>query len=368
MFVQHTLSLDKIPKKIRRKLRVLKIEGYNPAEIRYMRKTKNHPNLHKASEKSPKMGFTKIHDFLQNEFFERHKFSTMDNHIKQKRTFKDRLHMIPIILQGVGAGRGMIFRQYRHLSRNKRVDKDAYEQLDGKQLWKEMETYAREKWGIQKIGFTEVPRDIIFQGRHILFKYALVFIEEMRKPYIDDAPHLKAGFETMRAYNHLGKTVLDIAQWLRKKGIRTQANHPLGGLVSFVPLAGKAGLGWQGMNGLLVTQEFGIRQRIAPIFIEHPIFEFTDKVPLEHNWIEDYCKTCKICYTECNENATDAIQEEKTIYNNEIPTIGRLARALDPVKCFPMFSRFVGCSLCIKVCPFSQGPGVYEKIKRKFVK
>ncbi len=136
----------------------------------------------------------------------------------------------------------------------------------------------------------------------------------------------------------------------------------------YVPLAGKAGLGWQGMNGLLVTPEFGIRQRIAPIYIEHPIFEFTDKVPLEHAWIEDYCKTCKKCYNECNENATDAIQEEKTIYNDQIPTIGRLARGIDPVKCHSMFTRFVGCSICVKVCPFSKDPESYEKIKKKFVK
>ena len=65
----------------------------------------------------------------------------------------------------------------------------------------------------------------------------------MRKEYIDDAPHSSAGFETMRIYNHLGKIVFDIAKWLREKGIRCQANHPIGGLVSYVPLAGKAGFG-----------------------------------------------------------------------------------------------------------------------------
>ncbi len=347
---------------------ILRIEGYNPAEIRYMKKTKNYPNLHIASEKSPKMGFTKIHDRLRDEFMERMKWMTMNGHIKQKKTFKDRLRMVPTLLQGAGAARGMIFRQYRHLSRNRRVDSAAYKKIDGKKLWNDLEKYARQKWGLIKIGFTEVPRDIIFQGRHILYKYALVFIEEMRKEFIDDAPHLNAGYETIRVYNHLGAAVIDIANWLRKKGVRSQANHPLGGLVSFVPLAGKAGLGWQGMNGLLVTPEFGIRQRIAPIFIEHPIFEFTDKVPLEHAWIEEYCKTCQICYKECLDDATDAIQEEKTIYNDQIPTIGRLARGIDPVKCHPMFLKFVGCSICVKVCPFSQGKGSYEKIKNHFLK
>ena len=184
-----------------------------------MRKTKNYPNLRKATENSPKMGFTKIHDRLRGEFMERMKWTTMDNQIKQKKTFKDRLLTVPTIWQGAGAARGMIFRQYRHISRNKRVPDDAYKQIDGEKLWEEIKIYAREKWGLVKFGFTEVPADIIFKGRHILYKYALVFIEEMRKEYIDDAPHLKAGYETIRVYNSLGKKVLDIAQWLRKKGV-----------------------------------------------------------------------------------------------------------------------------------------------------
>ncbi len=116
-----------------------------------MKKTKDYPNLHKASEKSPKMGFTKIHDRLRNEFMERMKWTTMDNQIKQKKTFRDRLLMIPTIRQGAGAARGMIFRQYRHISRNKRVPPEAYKNIDGQKLWEELKIYAREKWGISKI-------------------------------------------------------------------------------------------------------------------------------------------------------------------------------------------------------------------------
>jgi len=366
MFVQHILSLDKIPKEIKKKLRMLNIEADNPSEKRYLRKTKDYPSVHKFSEKSPLFGFTKLRNRLRDEFMERVKWTTVNNHIEEKNTVRDRLIFIFRTLgQAIGAGRRMAIQQFRHISRNKTVNKDTYKNIDASKLWDELNEYAREKWGIGKIGFTEIPRDLIFQGNHILFKFALVFIDEMRKDRIDDAPHGLSGFETIRIYNHLGKAVLDIAEFLRNKGIKTQANHPLGGLVSFVPLAGKAGLGWQGMNGLLVTPEFGIRQRIAAIYIEHPIFQFTDKVPLEHQWIEDYCKTCKRCQTEC---PPDAIRDEKVIYNDQVPTIGRLSRGIDPIKCHPMFAKFVGCSVCVKVCPFSQGPGSYEKIKKKFVR
>ncbi len=180
-------------------------------------------------------------------FMSRLKWETIDSHITEKKTFKDRLINIRTIKQALGAAKGMMVSQYGELSENDEVAMDAYKHIDGENLWKELTTYALEKWGVQKIGFTKIPRDIILQGNHILYHYALVFLEEMRKDWMDDAPHALAGYETMRAYNHLGKAVLDISSWLRKRGIRCQPNHPLGGLVSYVPLAGKAGLGGQGI-------------------------------------------------------------------------------------------------------------------------
>ena len=355
-------SVEDKSKKIKRVIKRLRFTAETPTDKKFLDETMNTHGILKATERSPMYGFEKIRNFLRDNFMSRLKWETIDNHITEKKTLKDRLVRIRTIRQGLGAGKGMAISQYRQLSENYNVPKEAYTNINGEALWKELNAYAKEKWGIQKIGFTKIPRDIILKGNHILYKYALVFIKEMRKNWIDDAPHALAGFETMRTYNQLGKAVLDISSWLRKKGIRCQPNHPLGGLVSYVPLAGKAGMGWQGMNGLLITPEFGQRQRIAPIYIELPIFSFTDKDPAIFSWIERYCNLCKRCFEEC---PGDAIQETKTIYNDQIETIGRLARCLDPIKCHPHFSKFEGCSICVKVCPFSKGNGIYQIIEKK---
>ncbi|MHA1510108.1 MAG: 4Fe-4S double cluster binding domain-containing protein [Promethearchaeota archaeon] len=355
-------SVETKSRKIKRVIRNLRFTAETPTDKKFLKDTINTQGILKSTERSPMYGFEKIRNFLRDNFMSRLKWETIDKHITEKKTFKDRLIRIRTTKQALGAGKGMAITQYHELSENNEVQEDDYMSIDGETLWKELTTYAREKWGVQKIGFTEIPRDIILKGNHILYKYALVFIEEMRKDWMDDAPHALAGYETMRAYNHLGKAVLDISSWLRKKGIRCQPNHPLGGLISYVPLAGKAGLGGQGMNGLLITPEFGQRQRIAPIYIEHPIFSFTDKDPKEISWIERYCNMCKRCLEEC---PGDAIQENKMIYNDQIETIGRLARCLDPIKCHPVFSRFEGCSICVKVCPFSKGNGIYQIIEKK---
>ena len=159
-------------------------------------------------------------------------------------------------------------------------------------LWNELNIFIKKNWNDVEIGFTDLPPQMIFKGKYTLFRYALIAIQEMKKDKIDKAPDFKAGKEVMRVYGSLGLTVNKIARWLRKKGIRCQSNHPLGGLVNTPSLAGKAGMGWQGRSGLLITPKYGPRVRLAPIFIEHKYFDFTDNP--NHKWIEDYCEICQI--------------------------------------------------------------------------
>lgn len=228
-----------------------------------------------------------------------------------------------------------------------------------KDIWLELQDYVRKKWEIIKIGFTELPPELIFKNKMVLFRYVLVFMQEMKKGKIDKAPGIEAGDETMRIYAELGKAVVDIAKWLRSKGIRSQAVHPLGGLACTPPLAGKAGMGGQGMQGCLITPEFGPRQRLAPILIEEKIFEYTDNH--EYDWIEQYCETCRNCQKNC---PAKAIYDERIISIEKIPGIGATKTCIDKEKCFPYFGKYLGCSICIKVCPFSGGPKTYQALKK----
>lgn len=226
-----------------------------------------------------------------------------------------------------------------------------------KDLWEELKEYCRTTWNAE-IGFTKLDTQQIFKDKGVLFPYALIVLQEMQKDRIDRAPELEAGFEVQRVYNSLGHAVNDIARRLRKTyGIRCQSNHPLGGLVNTPPLAGKAGLGWQGLDGLLITPQYGKRVRIAPIFIQDKIFEYTDHS--RHTWMEDFCKTCQKCRNNC---PTGAIHGEKfSIFKG-------MYTCIDREKCFPQFIRTLGCSICIKVCPFSTGGDTYDRIKTSFLK
>ena len=232
------------------------------------------------------------------------------------------------------------------------------ESYPNSEIWQAVSDYAWENWRVS-FGFTEVPAEIIFQDKAILYKYALIAIQEMNQEKINTAPALEAGEEVLSVYNSLGLAVNDIARWLRKNyDIHCQANHPLGGLVNTVPLAVKAGLGWSGCNGLLITPEYGQRQRIAPIFVEAPIFKFTDSD--QHRWIEGYCARCHRCQKAC---PTGAILEEKVMSGEEIIGLGPVRTSIDREKCYPYFNETLGCSICIKVCPFSKSNGIYQRLK-----
>ncbi len=230
-------------------------------------------------------------------------------------------------------------------------------------LWDSLCTYAWQNWRV-KIGFTELPEQFVFKGKAVLFKHALVCIQEMNKAEIDHAPKLQAGSEVLKIYKELGLAVNDIARWLREKhSVRCQSNHPLGGLVNTTPLASKAGLGWQGHNGLLITPWYGQRQRIAPIFLEEKIFEYTDNY--DHVWIEKFCKNCRRCERAC---PVKAIYSEKKVSADNIPGIGQTRTCIDRTKCFPQFNATLGCSICIKVCPFSGKEGSYRRLKSVYDK
>lgn len=228
------------------------------------------------------------------------------------------------------------------------------------ELWADLKSYAWEKHRLL-VGFTELPGQYIFAGKVVLFRYALVFIQEMRKEPIELAPRVDAGVEVITVYNSLGQATNDVADWLRKNHkVVCMANHPLGGIVDTTPLAEKAGLGAIGHSGLLITPEFGPRCRISPIFISDKLFEFTDNN--KHDWVSAFCATCHRCEKSC---PMDAILTEKKVTARYNGNFKDRTETIDRERCFLYFSRTMGCALCIKNCPFSKDPRDYQKRKEK---
>lgn len=221
---------------------------------------------------------------------------------------------------------------------------------------KEFEDFAKEL-GIGAIGYTKLPHKLIFKERAVLYDNVIVLTMEMDKEAISKAPSVDTFKMVMSTYDTLGIITNSLAKKLRDMGFQAQASHPLGGLVLYPPLAVEAGLGWFGRQGLLITPEFGPRQRIAAIFVN------IDNLPIskenKHSWIGEFCMQCGKCARAC---PSKAILERPIEYKSGRKT------TISREKCLPIFVKQEGCTVCVKECVFSKTNyhDLYKKFERKY--
>ena len=219
-------------------------------------------------------------------------------------------------------------------------------------LFQEIEAYAR-KLGASSIGYTKVPARWVFQNKAIAYENAIMLSMEMDKAGMDTAPSIACEKTVMEIYRDLGRIANKIAALLQKRGYGAHAGHPLMGLALYPPLAQMAGLGWLGLNGILITPEHGPRVRLAAVFTSIENLPFSEHNP--HRWVADYCKICQVCIKKC---------PPKALYDMPIDQGNGQMTYVDNDLCFPYFSDYYGCSVCIRVCPFNQVP--YAKLQEKF--
>jgi ferredoxin len=208
--------------------------------------------------------------------------------------------------------------------------------------------------GIGAIGYARLPAELIFRERAVLYDNAIVLLKEMDRDSIARAPSVSTFRMVFETYDSLGKVINVLTEDLRQKGYGAQAGHPLGGLVLYPPLAARAGLGWMGRHGLLITPQFGPRQRIGAIFTSIGNLPFSNENP--HAWIEGFCRKCGRCIRTC---PPGAIRETPVVHES-----GRRTHIVRE-KCLPVFVSQQGCTVCVKECSFTRRS--YEDIRRSYI-
>ncbi|MHA1986203.1 MAG: 4Fe-4S dicluster domain-containing protein [Promethearchaeota archaeon] len=211
-------------------------------------------------------------------------------------------------------------------------------------FWDEIMEKAK-SLGIDLIGFAPIDESLIFEkdyigGIEFLYENGIVLGMEMDYDAINWAPDPPAGLESLRIYAELGEATNKLADFIRSKGYRAIACHPLGGPILYPAMAVKANLGEIGRQGLLITKEFGPRQRLSLISVNAGPLRQIKGEKLE---ITNYCKKCRRCMFLCPVNA---ILEDPIENDNGTTT------RIDSEKCFDYFYKTTGCSICIEACPF----------------
>ncbi len=201
--------------------------------------------------------------------------------------------------------------------------------------------------GASLIGFTQVKDHFVFDGFQLDpgHKFAVVLAFKMDHARVNTAPEPPSGIEVLRAYWRLGQIVIRVAELIRYLGYSARAHHPRSFIgqpptILHTAAAFEAGLGEVGRMGLLITEEYGPRVRVATVTTE---LALPQNKPIIFG-IEKYCESCRVCRDACE---GEAIPDEKVEVN------GFLKYTIDPYKCLPYFAKYDGCNLCVAKCPFN---------------
>jgi len=211
------------------------------------------------------------------------------------------------------------------------------------EFWNEFEEKAREM-DIDLIGYTPVLENFIFKDLKVYGRNAIVLGMEMKWDKIKMAPSAICEMECFRVYKILGDATIELTNYLKEQGYKSEAHHPFGGKMLFPPHAVAANLGIKGQNGLIVTPEFGPRQRWSMISTDAEIPTITKK---DFSDIENFCKNCGVCIRNC---------KGKAAYENAIEKVSGsgIITHIERSKCIQSLLTNNYCSVCLKMCPKSK--------------
>jgi epoxyqueuosine reductase len=180
----------------------------------------------------------------------------------------------------------------------------------------------------------------------IPYKYARVMGVEMGWEGIKESPGFEASAATALAYSRMPEVAASLAKYIRGLGYPAV---PCGNdTAQSIPLAIDAGLGELGRNGLLVTPEFGPRQRICKVLTDLPL---KPDRPIDFG-LQRFCGKCHICAKFCPAKAVrfgERTTEQTSISNRP----GILRWPVDVAKCYLFWQENgTDCSNCVSACPW----------------
>ena len=120
-------------------------------------------------------------------------------------------------------------------------------------------------------------------------------------------------------------------------------------------MAKDAKMGQIGRHGLMMTPENGPSQRLAVVYTN--ITNFPKKEHNKHDWIADYCSKCGLCIKKC---------PSKAIYDKSIINNSKHISHINYDRCMSYFNDNFGCTICVKVCPFTKVG--YDKLRAGYLK
>jgi ferredoxin len=199
--------------------------------------------------------------------------------------------------------------------------------------------------GYGEVGFTSNDRHYVYQSRKPAMKAGLpnAICVALEQDYnkTQTIPSMAAEETHFGTYFNQGPLTMELTDFIRSLGYRVQVSGPTWHYGPMIPMFVQAGLGQLGANGQLLSPHFGSRARLQVIFTDANV---TYDQPIDYG-IHKFCQVCQVCVNRCPGRA---LMPEKVWYR------GVEKNKLVFKRCRPVMARYLGCGICMKVCPIQK--------------
>ncbi len=199
--------------------------------------------------------------------------------------------------------------------------------------------------GYGEVGFTRNDRHYVYESRKPEMKrdlpHAICLALEQDYDKTQTIPSVKAETAHFGTYEDQGPRCRELTEFIHSLGYRAQVSGPTWQYGPMIPMFVAAGLGQLGANGQLLSPHFGSRARLQILFTDAKV---TYDQPIDYG-IHKFCQVCQVCVQRCPGRA---LMAEKVWYR------GVEKNKLVFKRCRPVMARYLGCGICMKVCPIQK--------------
>ena len=197
--------------------------------------------------------------------------------------------------------------------------------------------------GFIEVGITAFDIRYVYQSKKdwVKFPHVVCLAYEQDFEPTQTIPSIDAEIVHSSTYRTEGAAGLELGNFIRGLGYRAQVHSPNDNTGPYIPMFVAAGLGQLGACGYLLTPHVGSRCRIMMITTDANV---TYDSPVDYG-IHAFCQVCQVCVNRCPGRA---------LMRDKIWWRGIEKNKLYFKRCRPVMARYLGCGVCMKVCPIQK--------------
>ena len=197
--------------------------------------------------------------------------------------------------------------------------------------------------GFLEVGMAAYDHRYTYKSKRdwVKFPHAICLAYEQDFEPTQSIPSIAAEIVHSSTYRTEGAVGLELGKFINSLGYRAQVHSPNDNTGPYIPMFVAAGLGQLGACGYLLTPHVGSRCRLMVITTDA---EITYDEPIDYG-IHAFCQVCQVCVNRCPGRA---------LMRDKIWWRGMEKNKLYFKRCRPVMARYLGCGICMKVCPIQK--------------